>query len=73
MKLEILKDVLKERRINANLSQQELANRINISQVGYSKIERGNKNPSLKTYTKLAAVLGFDMNILKESVREELR
>ena len=65
--MKILKNLLKEQRIKAGLSQREVAEKINITQDGYSKIERGDKNPSLKTFSKLAAILDIDMNILKDN------
>ena len=71
--MEILRDILKSRRTEAKLSQQEIADKINIAQTYYSDIERGRTLPGLKTCLKLAVVLGFNMEDLKESVREELR
>ena len=71
--MEVLKNILKYRRTTSNLSQREVAEKVKISQVGYSKIESGENIPSLKTCLKLAVVLGFNMEDLKESVRKELR
>ena len=62
-----LKNILKTQRIKAHLTQQELADKVNITQTGYSRIERGTKNPSLKVFSKLAAILDIDMNILKDN------
>ena len=64
-----LEDLLKEKREKMGLSQRAIAKKINITQDGYSKIERGYKNPSLKTFSKLAAVLDIDMNILKSNYK----
>ena len=50
--MKILKDLLKEQRRKANLTRKELADKINITPDGYSKIERGDKNPSLKTFSE---------------------
>lgn len=66
-----LKETLKKRRMLANLSQEELAEKINISQVGYSKIECGKNLPSLITYLNLATELDFDMNELKKVAFEK--
>ena len=63
--INLIKDILKNYRKNANFTQQELANKINISQCYYSSIENGRFEPSLKTFSKLAAILDIDMNILK--------
>ena len=46
--------ILKELREKANLSQTELAKRLEISQQGYSFIEQGKMNPSLATARKIA-------------------
>ena len=62
----MLKNVLKTQRIAENLSQKELANKVKITQSYYSDIERGRCDPSLKVFSRLAAVLDIDMNILKE-------
>ena len=64
--LEILKDVLKRHRISAKLTQKELANKVKIAQPYYCDIERGRCDPSLKVFSRLAAILDIDMNILKE-------
>lgn len=71
--MKILKDLFLEKREKAGLSRKEVAKKLNITTDGYSKIERGDKNPSLKTFSRLAAVLDIDMNILKKSAMEELR
>lgn len=46
--------ILKELREKANLSQTELAKRLEMSQQGYSFIEQGKMNPSLATARKIA-------------------
>lgn len=63
--MQILQTILKFQRKIANLTQQEVAKKANISFSLYSDLEHGRCNPSLKTFTKLAAILDFDMNILK--------
>ena len=64
--MKILTEILKSKRIEAKLSQKELAEKANIKQPYYSDIERGRCDPSLKVFSKLAAVLNIDMNILKQ-------
>ena len=59
--------ILKSRREEANLTQKELANKTNIAQPYYCDIERGRRTPSLKVFSKLAAILDIDMNILKDN------
>ena len=65
-----IKTVLKDRRLAAQLSQKEIAEKINITQAGYSKMENGDIIPSLKTFSKLAAILDIDMNILKPNYKQ---
>lgn len=40
-------------RKDLNLTQKEMADKIGIQAIFYSKIERGEKNPSLKTLKKI--------------------
>jgi len=42
-----MRNVLKDLRITAKLTQQDVANRLNIGRTSYTNIELGNKNPSL--------------------------
>ncbi len=51
---------LKAKRINANLSQKELAKKIDISQSHYSGIETGKENPSITIAKKISNALGFN-------------
>ena len=67
MILSNFKDILKQKRIIANLTQKKLASKINITQSHYSGIENGYVIPSLKVISKLAAILDIDMNILKDN------
>lgn len=41
-------------------SQQELANKIGMSQSGYASIETGSRRPSVETAKKIASAMGFD-------------
>ena len=63
--METLKNILKNYRKKAKLTQKQIAKKINISQCYYSAIETGRLNPSLKVFSQLAAILNIDMNILK--------
>lgn len=49
---------LKDKR--QNKSQELIAKMVGISQQMYSKIERGEGNPSVDVAKKIAAVLGFE-------------
>lgn len=50
-------------RINLNLTQQELANRIGTSKSNISRLESGTYNPSLKYLVKVAKGLGKELHI----------
>ena len=54
--------LIKERRLELDLSQEELANRVGIDQSDLSKIEKGNANPSVKTLHRIA--VGLESKIL---------
>ena len=47
-------------RINAGLTQQQLAEKIGVSQKMISAWEAGYRNPKLETVRKLADALGID-------------
>ena len=49
--------VLKEARISANLTQQELADKAGIHSNTYAKIERDEQEPSFDTIKRLAKAL----------------
>ncbi len=55
-----------EARQSRNLTQKELATRTGINQADISKLENGNRNPSLNMLKKLAA--GLDMSLKIEFV-----
>ncbi|WP_315109857.1 helix-turn-helix domain-containing protein [Clostridium intestinale] len=42
-----MRNILKELRLTANLTQLDVANRLKIGRTSYTNIELGNKNPSL--------------------------
>lgn len=55
-------DVLKSAREKAGLTQLELSSMVGVSRAYYADIERGRYNPSLKVLTRLADILGIDLN-----------
>ncbi len=55
-----------EARQSKNITQKELATRTGINQADISKLENGNRNPSLNMLKKLAA--GLDMSLKMEFV-----
>ncbi len=64
---------LKELRIEANLSQKQLANAIDVNEISISKWENGKRKPSLKYaigicnffHVSLDYILGIDNNKTK--------
>lgn len=54
---------IKERRIELNLSQEELAHKAGIDQSDLSKIEKGNANPSVKMLSRIASGLNTKASI----------
>ena len=54
--------IIKERRTQLKLSQQDLAEFAEVGIATVKDIERGKGNPSLQTLQKLLNVLGLEMN-----------
>lgn len=54
---------IKEKRLELNLSQEELANKVGIDQSDLSKIEKGNANPSVKMIYKIVCGLNSKISI----------
>ena len=50
---------LKDLRVEKGLTQQEVANTANVDVTMISKIELGERQPSVKVAKKIAAVMGF--------------
>lgn len=51
---------IKAARINAGLTQRELAERLNVSFVNISQWENGVRNPKIETLQKIAEALGVE-------------
>ena len=54
---------IKERRIQKNLTQQQLAEKVGIDQSDLSKIEKGLANPSVKMLKRISEGLGKELVI----------
>ena len=54
---------LMDARINANMTQEELSRKSGISQADISRLERGNRNPSLSFLKRLAEAMGTELRI----------
>jgi transcriptional regulator with XRE-family HTH domain len=62
-------DRLRELRLAAGISQEELAHRARLHRTYLGGIERGERNPSLANLHKLAQALGVDLATLFEGVK----
>lgn len=60
-------DVLKSAREKAGLTQLELSGMVGVSRAYYADVERGRYTPSLKVLSRLANILGIDLNFLKRN------
>lgn len=59
---------LKEVRKNKNLTQLQVANKLNIERSYYTKIERGQRTPSLDIALKIKKILNYnDDDIFKNN------
>lgn len=54
---------LVEARVSQNLTQKELSERTGIAQTEISRLENGERNPSLRLLQRLADGLGMVLNI----------
>ena len=54
---------IKQKRLELNLSQDELASKVGIDQSDLSKIEKGNANPSIKMIYKIVCGLDSKLSI----------
>ena len=57
-------ELIKQFRTDLNLTQKQLADRINVSDKAVSKWERGNGCPDVSLLTGLADVFGIDVSVL---------
>lgn len=57
---------IKEKRVERNMTQTELAEKVNVNQSMICQIERGTKVPSLPLGQEIAQALGCDIKNLLE-------
>lgn len=57
-------DRLKESRINAGYTQEQLANKLGVAKSTLSGYESGNRDPSMYTISKMMEILNVDANFL---------
>lgn len=65
-------DRLKTARINANMTQREVAERIGISQTSYSFLESGLREPSMLHLRRIAALLNVSIDWLCDNHPDEI-
>lgn len=56
--------ILRQLRLEQKLTQSDMAKMLNISRVAYTNYELGNREPSLATTTRIAAILGTTVDFL---------
>ncbi|WP_321436372.1 helix-turn-helix domain-containing protein [uncultured Bacteroides sp.] len=54
-------DIIKDRRVLLNITQQDLADISGVSLRTIKAIEKGNGNPSIDTLRKIADALGLEL------------
>ena len=64
---------LAELRQEKNFTQQQLAEKINVSRKAISHYETGRAKPSLDVAVKLAKALGVSVEKIYEALKEEAR
>ena len=61
----MLKDNIKKARLDAGLTQIEVAEKLGVAQAQYARWENGGRNPKDETVEKLADIFGTSFEILK--------
>ena len=59
----VIGHLIKEKRLEQNLSQEQLASRVGIDQSDLSKIEKGLLNPTIKMVNRIAKGLNSNLSI----------
>ena len=62
--MKMLNKIIKEKREELKLTQEEVAQAIGITRNYFSDIENGRYQPSFNTSIKLIKFLGIDLNLL---------
>lgn len=61
---------LKKLRVNANLTQKQMAEALSIERSTYAYYETGNTQPNAKTILKLAKALNVDYRVFMEAIND---
>lgn len=59
-------NILKNMRLSANLSQKNLAKKLNLADTTISSYERENSQPDFETILKIADICGFEFRIINQ-------
>ena len=62
----MMREKLKKARKNAGLTQQQLAKELGISEIGYRKIEAGDRLGSFEVWDRLEDIFKIHQRILRE-------
>lgn len=63
-----MRDKLKEARLSAGLTQQQIADELDISLNYYQKIEAGDRTGDFEIWDKLEDITGIHQRVLRESL-----
>lgn len=63
--LKMLKDNIKKARLDAGLTQKEVAEKLGVAQAQYARWESGGRNPKDETVEKLAKIFNTSFETLK--------
>lgn len=63
--LKMLKDNIKKARLDAGLTQKEVAEKLGVAQAQYARWENGGRNPKDETVEKLAKIFNTSFETLK--------
>lgn len=61
----MLKDNIKKARLDAGLTQKEVAEKLGVAQAQYARWENGGRNPKDETVGKLAEIFDTSFELLK--------
>ena len=61
----MLKDNIKKARLDAGLTQKEVAEKLGVAQAQYARWENGGRNPKDETVEKLAKIFGVTFDKLQ--------
>ena len=56
-------EILRDRRKELKLTQQQLADKINVPRIYISKVERGENDLRLSSFVRIAHALGLDVQL----------